>query len=217
MEKKLQIIIKVLIAFVIATSLTYYFKVSIYKELVKEDGIFEYLTAILLLITSVLLFIKVIKLKNQKKVVWIVFNLFMVLGLFFGFGEEISWGQRIFSVDSGEFFKSNNLQGETNIHNLKLNGVKFNKWIFSYGLSLVFGLYFLVLPFVYKSQDWIKNLIDKFGIPVPRVKQSIMFLVGSILIFTIPSAKKWEIWECLFGLSFLMIILDPFNTEESVV
>ena len=31
--------------------------------------------------------------------------------------EEISWGQRLVGFSSPEFFRANNLQGETNIHN----------------------------------------------------------------------------------------------------
>ena len=61
-------------------------------EIIKEDGLIEYLTALLLLAICILL----------------------ALGLFFGFGEEISWGQRIFEVTANGFFREYNLQGETN-------------------------------------------------------------------------------------------------------
>lgn len=50
---------------------------------------------------------------------------FLGLGLLFfvAFAEEISWGQRIFGVETPEFLKEHNAQGETNLHNLSmLNG-----------------------------------------------------------------------------------------------
>ena len=33
-------------------------------------------------------------------------------------GEEISWGQRLFDIQTPEFFNEHNLQQETNLHNL---------------------------------------------------------------------------------------------------
>lgn len=35
--------------------------------------------------------------------------------------EEISWGQRLFDIQSSDFFLSNTLQQETNLHNLNTN------------------------------------------------------------------------------------------------
>ena len=39
-------------------------------------------------------------------------------GLFFTAGEEISWGQRLFQFVAPAYFRSHNIQNETNIHNL---------------------------------------------------------------------------------------------------
>ena len=60
----------------------------------------------------------------------------MIIGLFFGAGEEISWGQRIFHIESSKFFNENNSQKETNLHNMIVDGVKLNKLIFSNLLSI---------------------------------------------------------------------------------
>lgn len=55
--------------------------------------------------------------------------------------EEISWGQRILKIESSEFFLENNMQGETNLHNLDTN---LSETIFYAG-----GVVFLVLlPFL---------------------------------------------------------------------
>ncbi|HEV3002107.1 MAG TPA: hypothetical protein VGW75_15300 [Solirubrobacteraceae bacterium] len=42
----------------------------------------------------------------------------LAVGLFFAAGEEISWGQRIFGVDTPESVRAENAQGELNVHNL---------------------------------------------------------------------------------------------------
>jgi hypothetical protein len=201
---------------VIMTSLTYLFQESLYKELIKEDGVIEYLTALLLLITSVFLFSKVIQIGFSRGWPWFIFNILMVLGLFFGFGEEISWGQRIFSIESNDLFLNHNSQDEINTHNLRIKGININKLIFSYGFSIIFGVYFLFLLIGYKKNKLIKSIVDKFGIPLPRIKHSIFFVGLSIIIFIIPDDKKWELWECLFVLFFFLILVEPYNSSEKL-
>ena len=171
-------------------SLTYLFQESLYNELIQEDGVIEYLTALLLLIASVLLFSKLIKVGFSRGWPWFVFNISMVLGLFFGCGEEISWGQRIFSIESNDLFLNHNSQDEINIHNLRIKGININKLIFSYGFSIIFGVYFIFLLIGYKKNKLIKSIVDTLGIPLPSIKHSIFFVVLSIIIFTIPDEKK---------------------------
>ena len=108
-----------------ACSILYYINLDFYKTLVEEDGIIEYMTAFILLVSSMFVFYRLIKIGRSKSIKWVIFNIILVVGLFFGFGEEISWGQRIFSIESNSFFLENNLQKETNLHNLEFNGVIF--------------------------------------------------------------------------------------------
>ena len=85
-----------------------------------EDRLLESLSAIFILISSVLLFLSASQIKTNRKL-QNQRNLFIGLGtaFFFWFAEEISWGQRIlnFNIESIETI---NTQGETNIHNLDL-------------------------------------------------------------------------------------------------
>ncbi|HSI74101.1 MAG TPA: hypothetical protein VK934_13065, partial [Fimbriimonas sp.] len=48
------------------------------------------------------------------------FMLLLAVLFFFAFGEEISWGQRIFGWVTPREYGKLNLQGETNLHNLWL-------------------------------------------------------------------------------------------------
>ncbi len=217
MEKSLYRIILVLLILTIASTLSYYINEDIYKSLVREDGILEYLSAFTLLACSALLFIRLIKVFRLKKGAWIFFNIIMILGLFFAFGEEISWGQRIFSIESGDFFKDKNLQEETNLHNLEIGGVKINKIIFSYGLTAVFGIYFLLFQLLYRKWNFFRKLSDMFGVPVPMIHQSVLIIAATILISVIPDSKIWEIWECIFALTFLLVIIKPYNSAEGVL
>jgi len=217
MEKLFYRITLILLIATIISILSYYLDISIYRRIIREDGILEYLSAFILLAGSVLLFVRFLKVFRQKKGAWIFFNIIMILGLFFAFGEEISWGQRIFSIESSDFFKEKNLQSETNLHNLEIGGVKINRIIFSYGLTAVFGIYFVLFLLLYKSWAFFKKLVDMFGVPVPMIHQSALILGSTVLITIIPDSKIWEIWECIFALTFLLVLLKPHNIQEKVL
>jgi hypothetical protein len=91
---------------------------SIYKRLVIEDGAVEYATVGVYLVGFVWGLGLVRKLNAKRELAWTV----VYAGLSFGFLlialEEISWGQRIFGLETPEFFKGRNIQGEIGVHNL---------------------------------------------------------------------------------------------------
>ena len=206
-----------LIALVFIVSIlgyTFFVDENLYDKIIVEDGPVESLTAITLLIMSILVFIRI--LRSKRKGAWLFFNIVMAVGFFFGFGEEISWGQRIFSVDSGEFFLKYNSQSETNLHNLEFNGVKINKLVFSLLFVIIFTIYFLLFQPLYRRWPWFTRLIDKFGVPVPKLSQTIILAVSTAMIMFIPSTKKWELWEAVFVLVLFLVLLNPYNSREKL-
>ena len=103
--------------------------VTFTNVLAREDGIFEWLTVLALSMSFVMCVHRVVVLRSEKNGVFIGVWCFLALVCFFGAGEEISWGQRIFNIESSEWFKQNNAQSETNLHNLIVEGKKVNKII----------------------------------------------------------------------------------------
>lgn len=95
-----------------------FFVEQVFPFLFDEDGLFEYMTTIFFLIASVFFILALIKRYVSIK----PFTRFFIfgLGLFcFAVGmEEISWGQRIFGIETPETYKEINFQGETTVHNL---------------------------------------------------------------------------------------------------
>ncbi|NOR29101.1 MAG: hypothetical protein GQ540_11295 [Lutibacter sp.] len=177
----------------------------------KEDGFAEYGTAFLLFCSSILLFSRFFTLFKSKKATWIL-GVFLIATIFlFGAGEEISWGQRIFNVESSEYFLENNAQGETNLHNMVVNGKKVNKIIFSQLLTLILVIYLIITPLLYRKFEAIKNLVNLFGVPIVQWQHTIAFLVSTGLVSFMPSNRKWELYELAFGVIFLLIFLNPFN------
>ncbi|NKI26298.1 hypothetical protein HCG49_06960 [Arenibacter sp. 6A1] len=177
----------------------------------QEDGPVEWGTAILLLCISVLSLYRLKRFWNHKKVLWKIGTFIFVILFFFAAGEEISWGQRIFGIESGEFFIENNAQGETNLHNLVVGEKKINKIIFSQLLFAVMFLYLIVTPILYRKLNWLKNLADNFAVPVVKWHHTIAFLLTTVLVALNPADRTWEVYELAFGIIFFMIFLRPLN------
>ncbi|AZB05514.1 hypothetical protein C1637_22710 [Chryseobacterium lactis] len=211
-EKLISIMLLIAVVCAVYISLT---NSEYFEKLVEEDGFYENLTALFLFLSSFTLALKFLKLQSYYSKAWKFGVMLMVAGLFFGAGEEISWGQRIFNIQSSEFFKINNAQQETNLHNLVVGKVKLNKLIFSNVLSIGFGFYFLVLPILWLKVSKVRAFINKFGIPVARPVHILIFLMATLLILIlISSSKKWEVWEYAFALIMFLIVYNPINTKE---
>ncbi len=177
----------------------------------QEDGFAEYGTAFMLLSIFLLLFSRLFKLWSVKSATWRFGMFIMGLVFLFGAGEEISWGQRIFNIESSEYFIEHNAQKETNLHNMVVDGTKINKLIFSQILTLVLVIYLIILPVIYRRFDGIKKLVDMFGVPISKWHHTIAFITATVLILAMPSTRKWELYELAFGVIFLLIFLNPLN------
>jgi hypothetical protein len=176
-----------------------------------EDGFVENWTLVPLVFASIYALYQVGLQGRYKTWHFRALMVFVASFSFFVAGEEISWGQRIFDVQSSEFFKEHNAQAETNLHNMVLGGKKVNKIIFSQLMTVGIGFYLLLLPLLYTSKKGVKSLVDKFGLPIAQRYQVVacLLLFGSILL--IPSGKNAEILEAGITTIFLLIFLFPQN------
>lgn len=92
-----------------------------YRSLLKEDGLFEYIGALLFLLTSMVLFYCAYRTARRRYDGPRIHKLlFFLAGLVFllGAGEEISWGQRLFALETPQYLAEINGQQETNFHNI---------------------------------------------------------------------------------------------------
>jgi hypothetical protein len=151
----------------------------------KEDSFFEWLTALFYFIAAVLLVATFKKNKN-------IFLLLLALVLFFGAGEEISWGQRIFGFATPEEINKINVQHEFNIHNMIVFDGKTMNGGVKRGLSrflemdLLFKIFTIVfgiaLPFCVYHFKAISSLSQKFKIPVPPISIGVFFLISWLVL-----------------------------------
>ena len=181
-----------------------------------EDGPLETMTVFFLLTGSFTCIYRVFKLKSEKKTLFLMCTCILAALFFFGAGEEISWGQRIFDIQSNEFFKKHNTQGETTLHNLSFTNsdgkkVKINKLVFSKILTISIIIYMLILPPLYRRKEKIKNLVDSFAIPLPQTRQVILYALLAAIVLSIGHKRKGELLEFGGCFLFLMITLFPYN------
>ncbi|MDX8338410.1 hypothetical protein SLH46_04385 [Draconibacterium sp. IB214405] len=186
-------------------------------RVIREDGWVEYLTALFLLLGSIIFAIKAVRAKKEKNRKRIFFNALASFVFFFGLGEEISWGQRIFSVQSGEYFMQNNYQGETNLHNLEIGGVDLNILIFSQLMFVALITYFILLPILTWKVKAIRKLVIDYGVPIPRLHHIIvLFAVNAFIPLAINMIKESELHElALTGIMFL-ILLNPAKKIKNI-
>ncbi|NND35224.1 MAG: hypothetical protein HKN76_21735 [Saprospiraceae bacterium] len=169
---------------------------SVLIEITQEDGIIENGSAIFLLVAAIVFFVAYVKSKTirthgEEKRGRNLF--FLLLGLFFFvcMGEEISWGQRIFNVETPDILVNLNYQEEINLHNFRIFEGKNPDGSQKGGLSAVFTshriFYMLILawtlliPVTYKFVPKIRQFLLRIHFPVHPIKIGILAL--SILIF----------------------------------
>ncbi len=167
----------------------FYIDLPTFSTFIDEDGIAEWVTVIALVGCAVISITRFFQLRKQKKKLFLTFLLITALVLLFGAGEELSWGQRLFNIQSSDFFKEHNTQKEINIHNLVFGGLKLNKLIFSLLLTVCICLFLFVLPILYRKSEKIKHFVELFAVPVPRNYQIVSYILLFIVIAIIDDPR----------------------------
>lgn len=224
--------------------LTYILLYNLKKDyqitLSKEDGFIEYTGAFAWLIASVMfiyLFITIYDKqftflgKSTKRNIY-----FALLGIIFflAFGEEISWGQRIFNWNTPEGFKGLNAQKETNFHNLWLfqayredgtsksffeNMLNINRL-----LNIFWLLFCVVIPTISLISNKGKKIINYLGIPlVPLWIGGFFILNYTVFIFSIYINNHInyihflsvdEVKESFYAIGFALLGLHLFKEKD---
>ena len=189
--------------------------VTFTKVLAREDGIFEWLTVLALSMSFVMCVHRIAVLRSAKNGVFIGVWCFLAVVCFFGAGEEISWGQRIFNIESSDWFKQNNAQSETNLHNLVVEGKKVNKIIFSMVLGLALITYLFVFTTLYRRSEKFKQLCDYMGVPIAHWHQVIAWVAVALVVEGVIKhvSRSSELFESAVAFVFFINIYVPFNKQ----
>ena len=149
---------------------------NFYRVINREDNIIEWLTVEFLILTAVLAIIHaLIARRRANQYVWF-FILFAIACIFFAI-EEISWGQRIFGLESPEYFLEHSDQLEINVHNVVNEQFSVRtKHIAAFGLFI----YGVVLP-VSTLIPSVRSLAEKFKIMIPSKILIPGFILSSLM------------------------------------
>lgn len=149
-----------------------------------EDRYFENIGAISLFIASGLslyTFYLAWKARVTAGVFWGKYLVYLGLALlyFFGGGEEISWGQRIFGIEEPAALAEENVQQELNIHNLAV--FENSTLLKADNIFTVFWFGFAVLiPLASLLFDWFRKLASTW-VPIVHLGIGGLFLVNYFL------------------------------------
>ncbi|MEP4197157.1 MAG: hypothetical protein ABJL99_16145 [Aliishimia sp.] len=175
----------------------------------REDGIVEYATALFLFFAC---FTLIGHARRNSGRVAILLGVY-ALAFFFAAGEEVSWGQRIFGIESTEFFTENNYQGETNLHNLVVGDIHLAEEVFGNALTLVLLSYLVILPLLYPYARWVRTFCEYLAVPAPPRHMAALAVLWSVFIASIPLPRNWEVYEFAFSVFALLIFLNPVNKK----
>jgi len=151
---------------------------------------------------------------------WPTVILPVLFGIFFLFvaGEEISWGQRIFGLETPEVLQNHNVQGELNLHNLSIfdkHGGILNQHTALNVFALLIGV---VIPLVYLTQRRLRQLLNWLHFPVLPASLVLFFLGGLLygqsLAKLYPHWAHTEIKELIFATGFLLFAISVTRKQN---
>ena len=187
-------------------------------EFVIEDGFIEWCTVIVLFCTMLVCGKRFLTLRRVRPPLFLTVTMLLTLLCLFGAGEEISWGQRLFGLETPDYLKDRNAQGELGIHNLvvEINGekIKLNKLIFGKGLALAFLIYLFVATPLFRKNDMARSFFNTIAAPMPRNYHIAGYLlIVATVELLVDSSKRGEMTEFAASIMFALNVIYPYNPE----
>lgn len=155
---------------------------SLLIQLTEEDGFFETIGALFFLGASIVAFLLFFKAEHGNDFIFFktnrnVFFAFLGLLFLFAFGEEISWGQRIFSIPTPQVLNEINTQREINFHNLSLFRIVSMNRLF----SLFWFVYCVLFPLVNRVSGRFAKVVARINLPILSIHMGMLFLANYLI------------------------------------
>ncbi|NLG06452.1 MAG: hypothetical protein GX559_02000 [Candidatus Pacebacteria bacterium] len=191
---------------------------QLFRILIQDDHLVEYSQFFLLLLSSITcLFLQKYWWKKDK--ILAILFLLLAIACFFVAGEEISWGQRIFNIETPQQLAERNTQEELTIHNIDvLFGMVYRAYMLI-GLVGSTAWFFLKISRKFLSKKTkliLSNIVpDWFLSPYFAVA----FFYNLDRIYLNPRTGE-ELWEepmellLMFGI-YLFLLIKYFRVKQS--
>lgn len=169
-KEKYYRVFSVIAFFIVPFLLVFFFIVNTidqnyYKFITNEDNFVEWLTIVCLVLAGIFSLLIAAQIKNRSDPrfwFFMIFAFVCVLSVL----EEISWGQRIFDIQSPQFFLENSDQQEINIHNVIQEWFSFQTKNVAAWISFVYGVIFPLItlkskcPRFFRSSRCANSVLD---------------------------------------------------------
>jgi len=195
-------------AFSVGTvSYLFYYEPVNYSFFVVEDRFAEYGTFVSFgLAGIVLLILSLMPGPGIRRVVCMIIGLTSLIIA----AEEISWGQRVFNIETPAALGSENLQNEINFHNLvTFKSAALN--LQDYAAFLTLGYLFISLA-VLALKPRLAKTLTSIGIPIAPVRLFPVFLLAPYFFIFHPLARNGELGELFLGVTVLIWAVDLFTS-----
>jgi hypothetical protein len=126
--------------------------------------------------------------------------------------EEVSWFQRVLHIDTPEFFRQNNRQAETNLHNLAI-GEKgsIHKTILLKLIAIIGLTHNIILPLVARFRPGVRTFVEKFGLYLPPLGASVIYIVlVAVSHLVIDHPRKGELGEMFGAVHYLITVFAAY-------
>jgi len=232
--KSIIFLVILLVLYFLSYIILFVFPPDTVNALIAEDHLYENIQAcgdLFVSLVFLFLFIKdksgndFYKLHTRKN----IFFISLALIFFFGFGEEISWGQRIFNWSTPDSVAQINEQHETNIHNLdiftrdksnddaKLFSIT-SKMDFSRIFSLFWFTFCFVIPVLDKLINPFSKWIRKLNFPIVPIWLGVLFPLNYLTYKGIELYFMNSLWhnssevkETVFAFLFVAVSIYLFT------
>lgn len=202
---------------------------SWWHQLRREDGPFEYVTALAFFACSLIAIRFLLKLKKMTPNGWkrtLLIGLFAVIaiGNFVVAGEEISWGQRLLGLETPESWAQVNTQGEITLHNHE----KILQYVYQtyFLISAYCAFAWLVVKAVslvtktksWKTSPWLKLLVPSWYL-LPYFLPTLFYTTGRFTIgWSYYGLGQWEeTTEMILSLGLLFFMLDLWRQRKTIL
>ena len=176
---------------------------GLYRHLIKEDSVVEWLTFFFLIGAAFLSLFITVGIRAKHHYIHWFFVLFMAFNLLAGL-EEISWGQRVFNVETTGVFHEYSDQNEINLHNT-FQGIFHIKT--KHIALLVLFIYGSVLPGLLRNRKLqFDNLLARQFIVPPMFLRG-GFTIAAILMLDFQTGNEEELGEFFFSICFFIMAL----------